>query len=569
MRMTSFCALAVPVAVLAACNEPPDSAVGPDEQALLSVSRSLQESETVETPLRGPYLVGSKTIFVRDPSRPFDPWNAIYGSPDYQALLAHLDAIGEPRTLVTEVWYPVARPPGCPPVHTEECVPPGTTRATYLDYALGDRSIFDRRGVSPYLITASGQTVAALQASDPAAYAALVQGVLDELAARPRGSLIGATAAPGPFPLIVMSHGGFTGNVRPDSHREIFTSEAETLASHGYIVVAMNHTGDSRQPTVFHDAGSVLRQQEGQAAVDAAYEILFSQAAVPDRIVGLIFQPGGWAIANLMMQRLFEMRTDDVVSVISAVRAQNDQPGGFLQGRVDVDRVAVAGFSLGSMTTQIALSSVPGLITGMSWNNGLPHSWEPPRFTGLYRPHFFSLATEDELSRTFFTNVPFLVYPNVVPGGQPSDFLFLPGERYFPPDHENPEPVVRTAYERATGPKLLLSLIDCTHWDVTDYDDYLFPRQRLAAGEILVAFDNHLRHLPFGPEVTDPSFVGAEFDTMSWQNVAGHWIYRPHLIRDYYSLAWYGYFVRGQNAFRHLLHNDPFSDTTVRESGIP
>jgi dienelactone hydrolase len=551
MRLTRCCELAVPVVLLlAACDGPPEEGVSISERTVMSPERT-------DPSLRhGPYLVGSKTLFVRDAARPFDPWNRIYGSDAYKTLLDQLEAIGEPRTLVTEVWYPAVPTGGAP-------------RATYLDYALGDRSIFDRRGVSPYLVTASGETVGALEARDPAAHAALVQAVLDELAARPRRSLIGADAAGGPFPLVVMSHGGFTGNVRPDSHREIFTSEAETLASHGYIVVAMNHTGDSRQPTVFHDAGSRLRQTGGQAAVDAAYEILFAQATVPDRITGLIFQPGGWPIANLMMQRLFEMRTDDVVSVIAALRAENDRQGGFLQGRVNVDRVAVAGFSLGSMTTQIALSSVPGLTTGMSWNNGLPKAWEPPRFTGLHKPHFFSLATEDDLSRTFFTNVPFLIYPSLVPGGQPSDFLFLEAERVFPPTRENPEPVVRAAYERASGPKLLLSLVDSTHWDVTDYDDYLFPRHRLAAGEIQVAFDNRLRHLPFGAEVTDPNFVGAEYETMSWQHVHGDfWVYRPHLIRNYYSLSWYGHFLKGLNEFRHLLRQDPFSDTIVLHEGL-
>jgi dienelactone hydrolase len=548
MRLTRCFALAVPVFVLASCGAAPDEGVSFSEQTLSSGDHPDLR--------RGPYLVGSKTIFVRDPARPFDPWNRIYGSDDYRALLDHLESIGEPRTLVTEVWYPAARRDGAP-------------RATYLDYALGDRSIFDRRGVSPYLVTASGETVGALQARDPAAHAALVQAVLDELAARPRDSLIGAPTAHGAFPLVVMSHGGFTGNVRPDSHREIFTSEAETLASHGYVVVAMNHTGDSRQPTVFHDAGSRLRQTGGQAAVDAAYEILFAQAPVPDRITGLIFQPGGWPIANLMMQRLFEMRTDDVVSVIAAIRAENERAGGFLERHVNMEKIAVAGFSLGSMTTQIALSSVPGLTTGMSWNNGLPNSWEPPRFTGIFRPHFFSLATEDDLSRTFFTNVPFIIYPMLVPGGQPSDFLFLPAERVFPPTHENPEPVVRAAYERATGPKMLMGLIDSTHWDVTDYDDYLFPRHRLAAGEIQVAFDNRLRHLPFGAEVLDPNFVGAEYDTMSWQQVLGGiWIYRPHLIRNYYSLSWYGVYLKGLNVLRPLLRHDPFPDTTVLQSGI-
>jgi dienelactone hydrolase len=520
----------------------------------------------------GPYLVGSRTLTVRDPARAFDPWNAVYGSDAYKALLGQLAALGEPRTLVTEIWYPVAPAPGCRPLHRREapaCVPAGTRRATYLDYYAGDRSIFDRRGVSPYLVTDTGQPVAALAATDPAAHAALVTDVLDELASRPRGSFVDAPVAPGRFPLVVMSHGGFTGLERPDSHREIFTSEAEFLASRGFIVVAMNHTGDSRLPTVFHDEGSRLRQVGGPAAVAGAYETLFSQAPVPDRIVSLIFQPGGWAQANLMMQRLFELRTDDVVSVIEAVRTLDATAGGWLAGRVNLDRVAVAGFSLGSMTAQVALASVPGLTTGMSWNNGLPRAWEPPRYQALTKPHFFSLSTEDELSRTFFTNVPFLVYPNVVPGGQPSDFLVDEAERAFPPTRDNPEPVVRAAYDRATGPKLLLGFVDATHWDVTDYDDYLFPRHRLAAGETRVAFDNRLQRLPFGAEVLDPTFVGAPYETMSWQLSDGQWVYRPHVIRNHYAASWYGLFLQGHEPYRRRLLRDPFGDDTqVWSSGL-
>ena len=192
-------------AIFAACSEPPP------EISARSETLAAHDDEDAGAPLAGPYRVGSRTLFVRDAARPFDPWNAIYGSADYRALLGHLAEIGEPRTLVTEIWYPAA--PGD--------LPEGARPATYLDYALGDRTIFDRRGVSPYLVTASGERVEQLAQRDPGAHAALVASVLDELAARPRRSFLGAAVAPGRFPLVVLSHGGFTGNIRPDSHREI------------------------------------------------------------------------------------------------------------------------------------------------------------------------------------------------------------------------------------------------------------------------------------------------------------------------------------------------------------
>jgi dienelactone hydrolase len=545
--------------------KPPEGSAG-KRPAVNAASRADATGPSYASPFGpGPYAVGSRTLYLRDKTRSFDAWNTEYGSAEYRALIAHLDDIGEPRTLVTEVWYP-AKPPcfRAQPHHGANCTLERPRRATYLDYYAGERSIFDRRSVSPNLVTASGESVAELMARDPAAFAALEADVLDELASRERGSLFEAEIGRGRFPLIVLSHGGFTGNVRPDARREIWTTEAENLASHGYVVFAVDHTGDSRLPVVFHDAGSRLLSREGAAAVAAADEVLFSQATVPERITSLIFQPGGWELAHRMMRSSFEQRVDDVASVIRAAR-RLDRAGGPLAGHLDTDKIGVAGFSLGSMTTQIALSSLSDVMTGIGWNNGLPNAWEPARFDGIERPILLSLGTEDALSRTFFTDIPFLVYPAAVPGGSPSDFLFLEGERFFPPTRQNPEPVVRTAYERVRASKLLLSLVDVTHWDVVDDDDYLFPRHRLQAGEIAVAFDNVLRHLPFGPEVLDPTFVGATYETLSWRLTSdGEWVYRPHQLRNYYSISWFGRHLKGFRRYQRDLRADPFgADTEV------
>ncbi|MYK81878.1 MAG: hypothetical protein F4024_04745, partial [Gammaproteobacteria bacterium] len=73
----------------------------------------------------GRYEVGSITEYVRNPNAAFDPWGARYGGEPYRALLEEISASGEPRTIVTEIWYPADRVEGA-------------KRATYGDYVAGD-----------------------------------------------------------------------------------------------------------------------------------------------------------------------------------------------------------------------------------------------------------------------------------------------------------------------------------------------------------------------------------------------------------------------------------------------
>ncbi|MEX1364951.1 MAG: hypothetical protein AB1Z98_17615 [Nannocystaceae bacterium] len=510
---------------------------------------------------RGKYRVGSRTVFIQDFDRPFDQWGQTYGTPAYQQLLADLEAIGEPRSLVTEIWYPV-RPLDAP----------GHPRATYLDYYGGDRAIFDRRGVDPDYLTADGTTVGELQQTDTVAHEQLVEGVLDELASRKRRSRVGAPVAPGRFPLVILSHGAFIDETTPNANREVWTTEAERLASHGYIVVAMNHTGDSRHSVVFHHPNSLLAQQGPPEAVTDAYEIMFTEPGIPDKLFAVLFDPSQGPVAmNEMFQRLFEQRADDAASVIDYMTGLDGDPGDPLCGHVDIDEIGMAGFSLGSITTQVALNTIPEIDVGIGWNNGIPTGWEPPSFTGQTKPILLTLGTQDALTRTIFTELPFLIYPTVVPGGDPSDIMLSPQERVFPPTVDNPEPVVRAAYDRAQGPKMLLELIDLQHWDVTDGENYLFPRHRLEQGAIDVAFDSVLERLPFGADVLDPQFTGDHFEVLGWERKKPWrpWRYSPHRIRSYYSVAWFGYYLKGELRYRDDLLDDRFgSDTRVFRQGI-
>lgn len=65
-------------------------------------------------------------------------------------------------------------------------------------------------------------------------------------------------------------------------------------------------------------------------------------------------------------------------------------PCGLLAGRIDGERVGVAGHSLGAMTTQLAANHLPGVATTMGINNAPPFTWGPEEMYGagaVYLPH--------------------------------------------------------------------------------------------------------------------------------------------------------------------------------------
>jgi predicted dienelactone hydrolase len=112
----------------------------------------------------------------------------------------------------------------------------------------------------------------------------------------------------GRFPLIVFSHGN--GGIRMQS---IFLTEH--LASHGYVVVAPDHTGN--------------------AAV----------ACLPEGIVTINERSSVAAVGD---------RPDDVSFLIDEMTRQNADPKSLLHNGLDLDRVGVSGHSFGGVTATIA-----------------------------------------------------------------------------------------------------------------------------------------------------------------------------------------------------------------------
>ena len=138
-----------------------------------------------------------------------------------------------------------------------------------------------------------------------------------------------APLARGRFPLLVASHGNETSATKavPDT--------LETLASHGYIVASVEHTGDN----------------------DAWYQTFFLE-----NYVGL---PLG-SNTSIFGPTLIYQRSKDVRFVIDAVlKGRVDQKTGIEFSRhVDADKIGVLGHSLGGQTSLAT-------VTGIS-SQGLP-----------------------------------------------------------------------------------------------------------------------------------------------------------------------------------------------------
>ncbi|MCL2090235.1 MAG: hypothetical protein FWH11_03245 [Micrococcales bacterium] len=127
------------------------------------------------------------------------------------------------------------------------------------------------------------------------------------------------------YPVVLFSHG-------LGVPMELYTSQYEDLASHGYVVVAVDHTylaGVSLLP-----GGSVELDEAAYASLEEKYP--------------------GLELAEMESQ----IMTDDAVFVIDALTELDDgtRDSGFA-GRLDLDRLGITGHSLGGATAyELALT---------------------------------------------------------------------------------------------------------------------------------------------------------------------------------------------------------------------
>ena len=532
--------------------------------------------------LPGPYAVGAASAFVRDPSRPFDPWGARYKSPGVRAVIAEVRAAGDPQIVPIEIHYPVEAAPGAvvstavQPARALPAADPDAVRATNLDYFHGDRALYDS-AFSPRL------------------------GVeeVEELEAEDRRSFLNAPGAEGRFPVVVLSH-GLGGSGRQ------WTAAAEHLASHGYVVASPSHISDSARSLVFHDPDSAYAAALGGPAAATAAEARFS-AGQP--VFGNFselgwggspplgpggFDPsgpsaieGGAAAVAVMMGELFQQRVDDIAAVLAYLDALNvpaaecearlgpDGAGGggdraprcgAFEGAIATGRVGVMGHSLGSMTSQAASVQIEAVRAAVGLANGLPSTWEPGdgfpdasgdpnRPDGVAKPIAFLSGAEDDFLNFVFGTLWTEAWTGS--GGDLGEMFPLPAEQAVP-TADNPLPIVASSYARATGPKINVMATDANHDLFTDRVGFNTPYS-LTAGSTMWR-----TRFPKGAERDDPSWQGESFQLLGWEaDAEGNQQYLPHQIRNHYAVAMFNTYVKGDPAYAPWLETDRFDAYAV------
>jgi hypothetical protein len=159
------------------------------------------------------------------------------------------------------------------------------------------------------------------------------------------------------------------------------TAQVEELASHGYIVVGIDHPYSSRI-TVFPDGRIARRKFSGN-------EDYSSPSAVA-------------AFVKTADQQV-EIRARDASFVLDTLeRLNSNDPQGLLTGRLDLDRIGIAGFSLGGGTAAEACwldrrfragIDMGGMVAGQSAEQG---TFSPFffMFEGLYENPPFAPGTD-------------------------------------------------------------------------------------------------------------------------------------------------------------------------------
>ena len=530
---------------------------------------------------RGEYAAGVRRVWFHDPERPFDGWNAKHASDGYKRTLAEINAAGERQIVAALMWYPV-RDDG------------SARKAAFEDLSAGE----------PFEAAygfAVQQWLSNLQGGSGASRSAIIEAAKERMS----NSLLDAPPAEGAFPVIIAAH-GLGGTALQ------WATFAEYLASRGYVVVAPGFISDSASPNVFGSPDSQFAQSADAGAVESAYRTIVGEFKVIPGFNKYFFGieggggfggmggggsltavPGGGDKVGEMMAEFFTQRVGDVETIIAGLDSLNKsaadcaadyesrgQPNhgaamcGAFAGALDMDGgVGVMGHSLGSMTAQFAVAKSDRVAAAVGYNNGPPRYWEPPGIfgdglaadgqpAGNPKPVLQIHGSEDSFVQNVFRGMMWNALSAA--GGDPEDIWVLEAERETPSD-ENPQPIARNAYARATGDKAIILVKDLDHDTLTGDFPTLASRQNplMVDGEAYWTDGGGLtlQRKAVGDDVFSPSFQGEPFQPVGWRTVGGEELYMPSFIRNYYTRNWFDRYLKGDPDAARRAAQDPAPET--------
>ncbi len=219
-----------------------------------------------------------------------------------------------------------------------------------------------------------------------------------------------------PFPVMILSPGNGT-NI------EFYSSLAGEIASHGYIVIGINHPYDV--PAVELSNGEIAHYDKDQWSLDITAHQVYTKERIKVRTADILF----------MMDQLEEMNSD-----------------GRFAGILDLDSVAAAGHSLGGIATSEACKADARIRDCLNFDGlqiGGPFSMEetaiPPKqpfmlLTKEAQLHPRLIESFESTSESYwvvvhgashqsFTDGP-LLQPSLLPGTNQADHLMNLIEEY-------------------------------------------------------------------------------------------------------------------------------------------
>ncbi|OXY85473.1 alpha/beta hydrolase family protein [Streptomyces diastatochromogenes] len=314
----------------------------------------------------GSFAVGTRVMQWTDPNRP----ETFTADPD------------DRRTVVVQLWYPAQKSPA------------GAQRAQYLG-----RTEQEARTVSDALASAVGLP------------GFLVDGVLQ---ARTHAVFNAPVAGGGErFPVVLFSPGA--GGVRTQN-----TAWAEELASHGYVVAALDHLYDSAA-VVLDDGRTIRAATASTGDRDADEELAAGWTAVRAADLGFV---------------LTQLEGLDRGAIAAPLVGSDPSTGRDpLAGRLDTGRAVVTGHSMGGAAALQAARQDPRFAAVIDLD-GYPHGPASPALhqpvlaltqaiTPSTDPRYLPRLTEALASDTATS------YRLTVPGA--AHLTFMDGPLYLPP----------------------------------------------------------------------------------------------------------------------------------------